>query len=216
MGLLAGLDEAGRGAVAGPLAVAGLMIDDSSSDTQALKSLGVKDSKLLSRARRETIFPELVKNYKHSIKLISPITIDKYVGRKYMNINWLEAQTMAEIIDELAPSKAILDCPDINIPRFRRTVSDMLHVDSEIVAEYHADFNYLSVGAASILAKVTRDRAIDKLRERYGDFNSGYPSDPKCQVFFKNWLSEHGGERPSGWVRRSWSSWERWTQEAII
>ena len=50
---------------------------------------------------------------------------------------------------------------------------------------------------------------LDELKEKHGEMGSGYPSDPKTQAFFKDWLKKNNGERPS-WTRKSWSSWERW------
>ena len=209
MGLVVGLDEVARGCVVAGLYVAGVMVEDTPSNMETLKSLGVKDSKMLSKKKRETIFPELIKNYRYGIKCIPPNIIDQYVGKPRFNLNYLEATRMAEIIDELAPTKAIIDCPDIDPPRFERTIKGLLHMSCEVVAEYKADKNYPIVSAASIIAKVTRDNAIEELRKVYGQFGSGYPSDPRTVAFFKDWLKNKAGDRPS-WTRRKWSSWEKW------
>ncbi len=60
------------------------------------------------------------------------------------------------------------------------------------------------VSAASIIAKVIRDTIINELHREYGDFGSGYPSDPRTIRFLKNWVREHGDLPPI--VRRSWST----------
>ena len=77
----------------------------------------------------------------------------------------------------------------------------------ELVGENRADEKYPVVSAASILAKVDRDRIIAELCEEYGDFGSGYPSDPKTQRFLREWFSKHHGFLPI--VRRKWSTVKR-------
>ena len=73
-----------------------------------------------------------------------------------------------------------------------------------MVLEHKADYKYPVVAAASILAKVTRDRYIKQLHEMYGDFGSGYPSDPKTQIFLeKNW-----NNKSISFIRREWASWK--------
>jgi ribonuclease HII len=74
----------------------------------------------------------------------------------------------------------------------------------EIVSEHHADEKYAVVSAASIVAKVIRDREIEKLARTYGEIGSGYPSDPVTI----RWLSGYIGEnpRPPPIARRSWKT----------
>ena len=70
-------------------------------------------------------------------------------------------------------------------------IMKQLNVRSELVCEHKADFNYPIVAAASILAKVTRDRIVAKLHEEFGDFASGYLSDPKTQEYMKTYWDKH-------------------------
>jgi ribonuclease HII len=72
----------------------------------------------------------------------------------------------------------------------------------KIVAEHKADKTYPVVSAASIIAKVERDRAIALLRGEYGDFGSGYLADSRTTRFLRQWLQAHG-EYPDC-VRKSW------------
>jgi ribonuclease HII len=65
-----------------------------------------------------------------------------------------------------------------------------------------ADRIYPVVSAASILAKVERDREVASLRAKYGDFGSGYLADEKTMSFLKQWLQTHG-DYPEC-VRKSW------------
>jgi ribonuclease HII len=73
-----------------------------------------------------------------------------------------------------------------------------------IKCEPRADSIYLATGAASIIAKVTRDQRIKELREKYGDFNSGYTSDKKTQKFIKKYFNINK-ECPD-YMRASWST----------
>ena len=77
---------------------------------------------------------------------------------------------------------------------------------SNIICEHKADFNHVVVGAASILAKVTRDAEIEKIKQKIGiDFGSGYSSDPKTI----NFLKEHANDtKLKGIFRESWSTWQ--------
>jgi len=72
----------------------------------------------------------------------------------------------------------------------------------KIVSEHKADRNYPIVSAASIIAKVERDREIAELAKYYGDFGSGYPSDPRTMRFLKQCV-EKSYDYPN-FVRRSW------------
>ncbi|MCK5562913.1 ribonuclease HII, partial [Candidatus Bathyarchaeota archaeon] len=95
---IVGVDDAGRGAVIGPLVIAGVLIGE--KDLPRLRELGVRDSKRLSPVRREQLDEEIKKlalKY-HVIKLL-PVEIDKVVetGRKLHRLNRLEAQTMAKV-----------------------------------------------------------------------------------------------------------------------
>jgi ribonuclease HII len=71
----------------------------------------------------------------------------------------------------------------------------------KIISSHHADRKYPVVSAASIIAKVNRDRAIEKLRKNH-DLGSGYPSDSKTMNFIKEWISQNG-DLPV-FVRKSW------------
>jgi ribonuclease HII len=73
---------------------------------------------------------------------------------------------------------------------------------TQIVAENFADKNHLEVGAASIIAKVNRDKEIEKLHKKHGFFGSGYTSDDRTIRFLKNWIKMNK-EFPS-FVRKSW------------
>ena len=125
--LIAGIDEAGRGPVIGPLVVAGLLLRDTA--VRKLRPLGVKDSKLLTAKKRESMLPGILDlAEKHSLVYLSPAEVDDHVlnGAKLRKLNWLEAKAMARIIRSLHPDKVYLDSSDTNAKRFGLEVRDLV------------------------------------------------------------------------------------------
>jgi ribonuclease HII len=202
MALICGIDEAGRGPVIGPLVMAGVVMDE--KELYRFENIGVKDSKLLSQAKRERLF-DMVKNIalRYEIIVITPKQVDESLASPALNLNKLEGLTSAKILNNLKPEKAILDAPSNNISAFEEYVKGFLETDIDLRAEHKADLNYVVVGAASILAKVTRDREIEKLKRQVGiDFGSGYPSDPKTVKFLKENFDKYD------FFRKSWASYK--------
>ena len=202
--LICGVDEAGRGPVIGPLVMAGILIEE--KDEEKLRKIGVKDSKLISKDKREELFKKIlgiVKDYK--IISLTPDIIDNALASETHNLNKLEAETTTEILNYLKPEKAIIDLPDKNKNRYQDYIRLNLKHDVKLVTEHKADYTYPVVGAASILAKVTRDRYLEFLKEQFGeDFGSGYMSDEKTQKFLeKNWNNTH-----IHFFRKQWQSWK--------
>lgn len=200
---VAGVDDAGRGCVIGPLVIAGVLMKQ--ENVEKLVQLGVRDSKSLSPMRRETLAFQIGQvALKYEVMEVLPREIDKVVqtGRRLHRLNRLEAQTMAKIIGLLRPDVAYVDASDVLEERFKQHILELLPFKVKIVSKHKADEKYPVVSAASIVAKVERDRAIEELKERYGDFGSGYPSDPKTIHFLQQCLKELG-EYPDC-VRRSW------------
>ncbi|HLD02409.1 MAG TPA: ribonuclease HII [Candidatus Nanoarchaeia archaeon] len=204
MVLEAGVDEAGKGPVLGPMVMAGVLIDD--ADIPKLKKLGVKDSKLLTPAQREKLYPEIIKIVKdYKILIIPPAEIDEAVQSETLNLNRLEAIKSAMICNSLNPERIILDCPSTNIKSYVEYFKYYLKRKSvEIIAEHKADVNYPSVSAASILAKVTRDAEIEKIKKEIGyECGSGYPSDPTTIEFLKKYH-----KRYEHIFRKSWATYQ--------
>src|SRR4030043_168157 len=201
--LIAGVDEAGRGCVIGPLVIAGILIKK--ENLPVLARLGVKDSKLLSPRKREPLSIEILRvAEKHHVVKLAPKEIDSVVEsiRKLHKLNRLEAQTMAQIINTLKPDEVYVDAADVVEDRFKHHIQEGLTVKAKITSRHKADKIYPVVSAASIIAKVTRDNEIASLRATYGDFGSGYLTDQKTMGFLKQWLKTHA-EYPDC-VRKSW------------
>jgi len=203
--LVAGVDEAGRGCIIGPLVVAGVLVKE--ENLPVLRQLGVKDSKLLSPKKREALFTEVTRlAEKHHVVKLLPSEIDRAVEckRKLHKLNRLEAQTMTKIINVLKPDEAYVDAADVLEERFKQHIQEGLTVKAKIISRHKADKLYPVVSAASIIAKVERDKEIEALKKVYGDFGSGYLSDKKTLRFLKQWIQTHP-EYPSC-VRQSWKT----------
>jgi ribonuclease HII len=206
--LVAGVDEAGRGCVIGPLVIAGFLMKE--ENLPLLAQLGVKDSKLLSPKKREALAAEIARlAEKHLIVKLAPKEIDRAVEskRKLHKLNRLEAQTMAQVINALKPDIAYVDAADVVEDRFKHHIQEDLTVKVKIISRHKADRIYPVVSAASIIAKVERDKEIAALKGMYGDLGSGYLTDQKTMRFLKQWLQTHT-EYPDC-VRKSWKPAKR-------
>ena len=155
-GPVAGIDEAGRGPWAGPVVAAAVVLDAGSVP------VGVTDSKRLSRGRREALFAALRASARIGVGAASVAEIDR--------LNILEATLIAmrRAVDDLGvpPAHALVDgnrAPELSCPA---------------TAVVGGDARSLSIAAASIVAKVTRDRIMARLARRYPGFgwerNAGY------------------------------------------
>jgi ribonuclease HII len=187
------------------MVIAAVMADI--DDLPKLSALGIKDSKLLLPAKRESLF-EIITSLdcvSYEIKTISPKEIDDTLNSENFNLNWLEAVHSSMLINSLKPDRAVLDLPSNNMVSYVAYVKKNLNINCEIIAEHKADVNHVIVGAASILAKVTRDREIEKIKFKIGhNFGSGYPSDPKTVSFLKS--NYHKFE---GIFRKTWQSYRK-------
>lgn len=205
---VAGVDEAGRGCAIGPLVVAGVVFEE--DRLPDLKPMGVKDSKRLSPKKREKLADEIeILATDWSYFELQPAAIDHVVNRsvKFRRLNYLETMAMAKVIRDLGPDKAFVDPADVVIERFVGQILRVLRVKPIVISEIHADAKFPAVSAASILAKVRRDRETKKLRESYGDFGSGYCSDRKTVAFLESWFMDNDVCPP--FIRGSWSTVRR-------
>ncbi|MDD2678492.1 MAG: ribonuclease HII [Candidatus Nanoarchaeia archaeon] len=202
MALICGIDEAGKGPVIGDLVVCGVLI----SNNKSFDGLGV-DSKSISPKKREELFCKVVNLCdKYVIKRIKASDID-CENKKGVNLNTVELIRIAQIINELKPDVAYIDCPHPVPEKFTNELrKNLINKDVKIVAEHKADSKYSIVGAASIIAKVTRDESIKKIEKDYSVIiGSGYPSDPVTKDFVMKYLNGEHGELKE-FVRHSWST----------
>ncbi len=102
-----------------------------------------------------------------------------------------------------------MDAPTRNCFSYEKKIRRLLSAEMkvELVVENFADKNYPVVGAASILAKVERDRIISELGKQYGDIGSGYPSDEKTIKFLREYFHREKCFPPI--VRKRWKTLQR-------
>ena len=177
--LIAGVDEAGRGPLAGPLVIAAVILP------QDVFINGLNDSKQLSAAKRDLLYEEIMaKALDIEVNIVSVSNIDE------LNIYAATQQGMAQVIENLhcKPQTALIDAMPLRLP------------DIEVKSIIHGDALSVSIAAASIIAKVTRDRIMERLDEVYPAYgfahNKGYGSAAHMQA-----LAEQGATR---WHRRSY------------
>lgn len=159
-GLFCGVDEAGRGPLCGPVVCAAVILDPEHPIE------GINDSKKLSEKKREILFDEICKKAKaYSIIFVEPAAID---GK---NILWATMDGMAQAVSQLdiVPQFALID--GNRVPPNLKT---------EGAAQVKGDALSASIAAASILAKVSRDRFMMKLDQQYPQYqlakHKGYPT----------------------------------------
>lgn len=187
--------------------MAGVSIEE--KDIETLRSMGVKDSKLLTKEKREALFEKIKDTVKqYSIMVMPPKEIDDALESEDLNLNWLEAHKAAEIINKLRPDKAIVDSPSNNCMAYSSYLRKLLDDPGmNLICMHKADVKHLEVGAASILAKVVRDREMEKIQEKYGNCGPGYMSNEITQ----NFLKEHWETYPEIF-RQSWISYKNHKQ----
>jgi len=194
---ICGVDDAGRGSMLGPLVIAGVSLDR--KNLRKLSLLGVKDSKKLSPKSREYLYKKIIKIVDdYYVVKISPRSIDASVKKHCLND--LEAKYMAKVVSKLNSNISYIDSCDVNPIRFGREISK-LSGNHKIKSYHHADSRFVVVSAASILAKVTRDKVIMKLRKDH-DLGSGYPSDNKTIKFTTKFYKKN--QIMPNFMRKSW------------
>lgn len=223
---ICGVEEAGRGPVLGPMAMAICWVKE--ENEYLLREAGARDSKMLTPQQRESTLERLdalrkAKKIGYELALLSPKEIDAVVEGDGDNLNKLELRTSAMLINTVLKklgkerlAKALIDCPTKNTAKYAADIKKLLKgrgaKDVEVIAEHKADVTYPVVSAASIIAKVNRDRAIERLQERVNkNFGSGYPADPRTQQFLRE---NYRKKEYDGLFRKSWASYKNVVEAA--
>jgi len=201
LSLIAGIDEAGRGPVIGPMVIVGVEVH---SDT--LSQVNVKDSKTYSRETRDKIALLLLSLVeKVHIRVVYPETIDEYV--KNRGLNKLEFIMYSSIISNMSSKKIFIDCFSANRDELYLSFKNLFK-EKEFVVEHKADAKYPVVSMASILAKFLRDLFVDEISKTLGkNVGSGYPSDPRTIAFLKEYLNDPNKRSLLNGIERF--SWEK-------
>ena len=155
-----GVDEAGRGPLAGPVVVAGVILNPNTAD-----SLDVDDSKKLSKSRRESLFEAIISgSIGHQIEVLGNIEIDE------LNILNATLKGMQQAVEALKPIPDYVLIDGNRLPK--------LTLPAQAVVK--GDQKSKSIAAASILAKVTRDKIMQGYAQEYPQWefskHKGYPT----------------------------------------
>ena len=176
---VAGVDEAGRGPLAGPLVIAAVILPRDAFIA------GLNDSKQISAAKRDKLYDEIIaKAVAIEVNIVSVSNIDKY------NIYAATQRGMAQVLEHLPvqPQVALIDAMPVTAKNI------------ECVPIVHGDALSASIAAASIIAKVTRDRIMERLDTLFPAYgfahNKGYGSGAHMQA-----IAEFGATK---WHRRSY------------
>lgn len=188
---VAGVDEAGRGPLAGPLVIAAVILP------QDVFISGLNDSKQLSAAKRDKLYDEvLAQAVAIEVNIVSVSNIDKY------NIYTATQRGMAEVLEHLPvrPRVALIDAMPVEAKGM------------ETVSIIHGDALSASIAAASIIAKVTRDRIMERMDVLYPAYgfasNKGYGSGAHMQA-----IAEYGATK---WHRRSYEPVKSMQLEPVV
>lgn len=191
----AGIDEAGRGPVVGPLVVALV----GARNPATLAALGVRDSKQLSPARREGLAPA-IRAVAERVETVALSAADLDARMIRQSLNDIEVDLFVELGRRVPAEAYYLDACDVDEHRFRARFLHALDREGprpRVVSEHRADERYPVVSAASIIAKVARDEAVRdiarRLEPRVGlPLGSGYPSDAATLAFLARHLELFG------------------------
>lgn len=189
--IIAGVDEAGRGPLAGPVVVAAVVLDSE------IPIDGLDDSKKLSQKRREELFPRIIEcSAAWAVAEVGPEEIDR--------VNILQATMlgMQRAVDQLQPVPTLALVDGNRAPELNCTVRTIIQGDSLEPA----------ISAASILAKVTRDQMMRQLHLRFPQYrfdrHKGYPTAEHLEL-----LAKYG---PCAVHRRSFAPVRRLLQAGLL
>ena len=170
--VIAGIDEVGRGAWAGPIVAAAFIITP--NNVAQAKKIPARDSKLLSASQRENIFHELKNNFEYTIGMVDSTIID---AQGITHANQLAMDRALDMLD-IRPDFILADGRGFS---FQNNFKNIIDGDAQV----------FSIAAASIMAKVIRDKIMDEWHEIYDayGFNShkGYGTKKH-----HNMLKKHG------------------------
>ena len=173
-GIIAGVDEAGRGPLCGPVVAGAVIFPDKNIEIPVI----IRDSKQMSAVQRDLAYDWITNNTIWATGECSPAEIDE------LNILWASMRAMERAVDALAlqPNFCLID--GNRVPK---------NLNGRAVVK--GDAKSLSIAAASIVAKVTRDRMMHELAQKYPEYNweknAGYPTPEHLRAIEKYGINEH-------------------------
>ncbi|WFO76137.1 ribonuclease HII [Desulfurococcaceae archaeon MEX13E-LK6-19] len=203
-----GIDEAGRGPLLGDMVIACVVV--SKENLEKMVRIGVKDSKNLTPLERATLLKHIIENSLIILTTyVNPYEIDEY------NLNELTLKKIKEMlsgISRLLPENTRIERITVDMVKGYQKfipVLESIFPEAKIMFVEKADVYYPEVSAASIVAKVYRDVNLYSFKKIYGDFGSGYPTDPKTISWLKTLYLQQDSPPPI--LRRTWGILERIT-----
>lgn len=172
--LVAGCDEAGRGPLCGPVVAAAVIFPDRTIEIPVI----IRDSKQMTHAQRAAAYEWITHNAIWAVAQCSPAEIDE------MNILWASMAAMTRAVQKLS-------C----VPQYCLIDGNRLPRDLKGRAVVKGDAKSISIAAASIIAKETRDKIMHELATQYPQYgwdkNAGYPTASHLQAIEKYGINQH-------------------------
>ncbi len=171
---IAGVDEAGRGPLCGPVVAAAVIFPDHTIDIPVI----IRDSKQMTATQRDAAYDWITQNTIWAVAECSPAEIDD------LNILWASMLAMERAVEKLDTRPALCLIDGNRVPK---------NLTGRPVVK--GDAKSLSIAAASIIAKVTRDNLMHELSKQYPQYswdkNAGYPTQSHLRAIEKYGINEH-------------------------
>lgn len=201
-----GADEAGKGPVMGPMVVCAVRADINILPT------GIDDSKKLTPSKRRGLHKSLINM--DSLEYATVHVTAKQIDESEKNMTELGTDAFISALNMVIEegNGGAIDTAHSNPDEFKRTVESQLNKSVHLKCEHGADEKFPMVGAASIIAKVERDKRMAEINDEFEmPVGSGYPSDSTTITFLENYIRNHN-ELPQ-YTRKSWSTAENIIEE---
>lgn len=210
-----GIDEAGRGPVLGPMVYAACVCPVSMKEQ--LAELGCDDSKVLKEEQRDELFVKLNSHTQDFIAWVTHILSPEYISKSMLsrnkyNLNSISHDTaigLIKFVQDSGIQLAEVFVDTVGAPESYQAKLKQRFPTIDITVESKADATYPIVSAASICAKVCRDKTVKSWNfggngSKDREYGSGYPSDPKTKSWLRSNVDPVFGF--SDFARFSWST----------
>ena len=171
---IVGVDEAGRGPLCGPVVAAAVIFPDRDVEIPVV----IRDSKQMTASQRAAAYEWITRNTKWAVGMCSPSEIDE------LNILWASMRAMERAVAGLGCENAYCLIDGNSVPK---------NLDCMPVVK--GDAKSLSIAAASIIAKETRDKIMSDLAQQFPEYgwdkNAGYPTKTHLQAIEKYGITVH-------------------------
>ena len=209
-----GVDEAGRGAVLGPLVISCVLLDEESE--RELRSMGTKDSKQMTPDQRFRLYDAILEAKIRSCSMhISSLSIDR-LRLRGLSMYVIEENHIFDMLKKFVNDPVDEVVIDAFVSKNNRLHDETckLFPSATIRCEFHADANHTCVAAASVISKVERDRAMDALSKELGiDIGTGYPHDPLSTDYIRSYVRENG--KAPTIARSTWITTQRIVEDVL-